>query len=278
MLTLVALSAAATAALIITVPRLLAPGSWALRHPATALRLWMASLVAVIIGLITTVLSGVLAIVTAVAGYLHPAHLLIPVAVSAVMIAAAAVWFRLKHRHHASVRSVHAAVAALEPHIISRSQREAFVLARVGSPEVFSYAVARTPAEAGVGSRPMVIVSTGMQQLLTEAQLQTIIAHEYAHVRCGHETILRTAALTAAMTPPALRYGQAMQRSVALLVELAADDIAAGRAGAVHLANALAAVSAQTGDPSLDLRAERLTLGEWTLTHRLTVPADFRVA
>lgn len=278
MLTLLTLSAAVSAALIVTVPRLLAPGSWTLRHPAVALRLWMASLAAVIIGLVTAVLSGVLSVVTAVAGYLQPAHLLIPAAVSIVMIAAAAVWIRLRNRHCASVRSVHAAVAAFEPHIVSRSEREAFVLARVESADVFSYAVARAPAPLGVGCRPLIIVSTGMQQLLTEPQLQTIIAHEYAHVRCRHETMVRTAALTAAMTPSVLRFGQVMQRSVILLVELAADDIAADRAGAVHLANALAAVSAHTGDPSLDVRAERLTLGEWTLTHRLTVPADFRVA
>lgn len=278
MLTVVIVSAALSAAILLTAPRLLAPGAWALRRPAAALRVWMLSLLAVICGLLTTVLSGTLLIVTAVAGYLRPAHLLIPVAVSVLMSAAAAVWIRLKHCHLARVRSVHKAVAALEPHIISRSQRDAFVLARVESPEVFSYAVDRAPAEAGVGARPLVIVSTGMQQLLSAAQLQTIVAHEYAHVRSRHELLLRIAALTEAMSPRWLAYGQALQRSITLLVELAADDSAAARAGAVHLANALAAVSQQTGDPSLDLRAERLTLGEWTLTHRLQVPADFRVA
>ena len=74
-----------------------------------------------------------------------------------------------------------------------------------------------------------------------------------------------------------LRVFAPLKRSATLLVELAADDIAAKQEGPTELANALAVMAKATGDETMFLRAERLTTKKWPREHWRTIPEPIRV-
>lgn len=112
------------------------------------------------------------------------------------------------------------------------------------------------------GRRQTVVVSQGLVDSLTAAQLAAVVAHERAHLTQKHFVALRLADLNAACLPmvPAARR---MRRATGLLIELMADDAAARAAGPSHLANALVRIGYATQDPSLAVRAERLAVRRW---------------
>lgn len=118
------------------------------------------------------------------------------------------------------------------------------------------------------GRESAVVISTGLRALLTPAQLEAVVAHERAHLRGRHYVALRLAELNRSCLP-SLRAGTQLLRATTLLVELIADDGAARRAGAVHLANALVQVARRTHDPAMELRAERLAERSWTPAQRI---------
>ena len=127
------------------------------------------------------------------------------------------------------------------------------------------------------GRTPEIVLSTGLRALLTPAQVQAVVAHEYAHVRAGHGLLVRLAEVNARLTPGVLPAGRHLERATLRLVELIADDAAARQAGAANLANALAAMGRACGDPSLELRALRLTLRRWPPAWRRRVPPSIRM-
>lgn len=107
------------------------------------------------------------------------------------------------------------------------------------------------------GRKPVIMVSTRLQETLTPAQLEAVVEHERGHLLQRHHLLLQLADLQYRCAP-ALPCARSLERSVHLLVELAADDHAAQRCGYATTATALRTLGGMTGDRGLDLRATRL--------------------
>ncbi|QTV80355.1 M48 family metalloprotease [Microbacterium sp. NIBRBAC000506063] len=161
------------------------------------------------------------------------------------------------------------AISALAAVALSREERRGFTLVRFASEEPVACAVP--------GRRPEILVSTGLEMLLSAAQLQAVLAHEYAHLRYGHGWAVRVAEVNALCLPRFLRAGRGLRRATLLLVELIADDAAARQAGAANLANALDRMAKESGDAGLALRAERLALRRWPRASHRRVPEPIRL-
>ena len=85
------------------------------------------------------------------------------------------------------------------------------------------------------GRTPRIVVSSGARRLLTEAELQAVLAHEKAHLRGRHHLVLGPFSALATAIPWCRR----TVADIALLVEMCADEHAARRHGAEPIADAL---------------------------------------
>lgn len=249
-------------------PRLLTVGDWQVRRPRLALELW---LIALFSGLACG-LAGVAMLVTA--RFMLPAQaadwhatLLTVAALVATGTIAAASAFAVRVAR--PLLAPHHTVATVAPRPLSREERPGFTMVRFAAEEPVAYSIG--------GRRPKILVSTGLEILLTRDQLQAVLAHEYAHLRGRHSWAAVIAELLDQRLPVPLPGSRDFRRAVLLLVELAADDDAAHHAGAVHLANALSRVGAEIGDVSLELRAMRLTMRRWPLASACIVPEPIRI-
>lgn len=254
--------------LLLVSPILLTAGRWQVHFPRTALTLWFGAFFG---GLAAVVASIVAAALMAIGGSTQPSGEALGATVvawlsltgiGAVIVVVATVSEPLVSVHRAELQT-------LTPLVSSREQRKGFVLGRVEDETPVACAVRRP--------EPMILVSTGMIEALTIAQLQAVLAHERAHLRGRHDWAMRLADINAACLPALLPAGAALRRATVLLIELVADDAAARQAGAVNLANALSQLADLTGDESMRLRAERLTLRRWPAARRVRVPEALRV-
>ncbi|PPG28613.1 hypothetical protein C5E10_13570 [Pseudoclavibacter sp. RFBG4] len=249
-------------------PAILSAGTWQLRSPRVALTIWFFAL---FLGLSVLVVPLIVTLATAVTT--SPATS--PQETLTLTIAA---WLGLG--------GVGAALAfigmAAEPLVFSqrdqvssiafvareREKREGFTLVRFESDEAIAMAVP--------GRQPEIFLSSACEELLSAPQLQAVLAHELAHLRQLHGWAVRIAEINATLVGW-LPAGRRLQQATLLLVELAADDTAARQAGPAHLANALAILSDATGDPSLELRALRLTTKRWPGKGRRRLPPSVRL-
>lgn len=156
-----------------------------------------------------------------------------------------------------------AAVHALAPVARSREARSGFTLVRFTSSDPVAFAVP--------GRHPEIFVSSALEELLSKPQVDAVLAHEYAHLRHRHGWALCIAQVNAVVLVR-LRAGQALLRATNLLVELAADDVAARQAGAANLGNALSILATHQSDPGMMVRAERLTNKRWPRASRRRLP------
>ena len=127
-----------------------------------------------------------------------------------------------------------------------RRHRTLLSLLAHGDPKVPGALVVDSPAAAAYcvpGLRSRIVVSAGTLALLDAAELAAVLAHERAHLRARHDLVLL----------PFCALGQAFPRSrlvrqahatVALLVEMLADDRALRHRPARELATALLRVGA----------------------------------
>ncbi|MEU9020157.1 M56 family metallopeptidase [Actinomadura sp. NPDC048394] len=94
--------------------------------------------------------------------------------------------------------------------------------------------------------RRPIVVSTGAQEALTDAELGAVLAHERAHLRQRHHALLLMLDLVHALLPwlPTVRRAKAR---LPLLLEMAADDAAASVYGRRTLVDALCRLSAAPG-------------------------------
>jgi Peptidase family M48 len=111
-----------------------------------------------------------------------------------------------------------------------RRQRELLSLLGHGDPKVPGALVVDHPGAAAYcvpGLRSRIVVSAGTLELLDQAELAAVLAHERAHLRERHDLVLLpfTALLRAFRWSPAARDAAG---SVALLLEMLADDHAVG--------------------------------------------------
>ena len=263
-----ALAVTAVAVLFVA-PSCLRLGRWQVRAPRLALVLWLVAFgsgAACAFGAFGAAFAaslGVVTMQTQLEGI--AANLVVAIGLAALGGIIAAVTTTAdpnRHRHRDTL-------AQLAESAASRQQRRGCTLVWLES-EV-PLACAR-PA-----NRPEIVVSTGLRALVTPAQLQAVLAHEFAHLQHGHAWIVRLGELNARCLPAWVPAGRELCRATKLLIELIADDTAARQAGAANLANALAAMGRATGDPSLELRAERMTLRRWPPSWRRRVPAPIRL-
>ncbi len=132
-----------------------------------------------------------------------------------------------------------------------RRQRALLTLLAHGDPKVPGALVVDHPAAAAYcvpGLRSAIVISAGALDLLDQAELAAVLAHERAHLRARHDLVLLP--FTALLR--AFRWSAAAQEAhtaVAMLVEMLADDRALRHrpVGARELATALIRVGAAGG-------------------------------
>jgi beta-lactamase regulating signal transducer with metallopeptidase domain len=130
-----------------------------------------------------------------------------------------------------------------------RRQRLLLSLLAHGDPKVPGALVVDHPAATAYcvpGLRSRIVISAGALDLLDQAELAAVLAHERAHLRERHDLVLLpfTALLRAFYWSAVAREAHA---AVALLVEMLADDRALRHRPARELATALLRVGAAGG-------------------------------
>jgi Zn-dependent protease with chaperone function len=127
-----------------------------------------------------------------------------------------------------------------------RRHRVLLSLLAHGDPKVPGALVVDSPAAAAYcvpGIRSRIVISAGTLALLDAAELAAVLAHERAHVRARHDLVLLPfSALGQAF--PRSRLVRRAHATVALLVEMLADDRALRHRPARELATALLRVGA----------------------------------
>jgi hypothetical protein len=170
-----------------------------------------------------------------------------------------------------------------------RRQRALLSLLAHGDPKVPGALVVDHPAAAAYcvpGLRSRIVISAGALDLLDQAELAAVLAHERAHLRERHDLVLLPFTALARAFPWSVLV-QRSYASVALLVEMLADDHAARQRPARELVTALIRVGAAgtpgtpagtlavadedaaMGDSGVSARVERLL----TPSPGLSVPA-----
>jgi Zn-dependent protease with chaperone function len=130
-----------------------------------------------------------------------------------------------------------------------RRQRVLLSLLAHGDPKVPGAVVVDHPAAAAYcvpGLRSTIVISAGALDLLDQAELAAVLAHERAHLRERHDLVLLpfTALLRAFRWTGVAREANA---AVGLLVEMLADDRARRHRPSLELATALLRVGAAGG-------------------------------
>ena len=140
-----------------------------------------------------------------------------------------------------------------------RRHRALLALLARGDPKAQGALVLDHPAAAAYclpGLRSCIVISAGTLDLLDQAELAAVLAHERAHIRERHDLVLLPFTALCSAFP---RAGVAFraQHAVALLVEMLADDRARRSRPARELATALMrfGVAGATAPPSGALAA-----------------------
>lgn len=130
-----------------------------------------------------------------------------------------------------------------------RRQRTLLYLLAHDDPKVPGALVVDHPAAAAYcvpGLRSAIVISAGALDLLDQAELAAVLAHERAHLRARHDLVL----LPFSALLRAFGWSEVVleaNRAVALLVEMMADDRARRRLPARELATALLRVGTSGG-------------------------------
>jgi len=138
-------------------------------------------------------------------------------------------------------------VAASAAVIVARRRHRALLsLLAHGDPKVPGALVVDHPAAAAYcvpGLRSKIVISAGTLDLLDAAELAAVLAHERAHLRARHDLVLLPFCALGRAFPRSQLVCQA-HATVALLVEMLADDQALRQRPARELATALLRVGA----------------------------------
>ena len=127
-----------------------------------------------------------------------------------------------------------------------RRHRDLLSLLAHGDPKVPGALVVDHPAAAAYcvpGLRSRIVISAGTLDLLDSAELAAVLAHERAHLRARHDLVLLPFSALGRAFPRSRLVRQA-HATVALLVEMLADDRALRQRPARELATALLRVGA----------------------------------
>lgn len=246
---------AAAAVLVLLGPCVLSHGAWRIRHPRLALAAWHGALLAGAGCVLASLAWTLIEVTTAGPGSSASVPWIQPTALALFAYAGLGGVGGL-----AALALTHA-----EPRVEAdrRAQAEfALLAARADARHECGLDVVVVPAEAPIalgipGPLRLVVIASRLEQELSPAQLRAVVEHERAHLVQHHGLLNRFAELnrTCLAFLPASR---GLERSTRLLIELIADDCAARRAGAVHLANALLKIGTLRNDEAMLLRAARI--------------------
>lgn len=240
---------------VVLAPRLLATRAWQVRWPTLALGAWTAAFVlgaalaaSGLAVLVAEVLSGPgpddglgVGIVTTLGAW------------GGLGIVGAALLVTTRHADdlaRATAGDRRAVRRALRADALDSGMRDGVLLVRTRGSDL--------GACASPGDVPLVAWSVRTEEVLGVAGLRAVLAHELAHLRRRHHALLWLAELNARCVPAWLRAGRAPLAAARLLVELAADDVAARETGDAPLVAALRTLGGLTGDASLGMRAYRV--------------------
>ena len=150
-----------------------------------------------------------------------------------------------------------------------RRQRALLTLLAHGDPKVPGALVVDYPSAAAYclpGLRSKIVVSVGTLELLGRAELAAVLAHERAHLRERHDLVLLPFTALRRAFPRSTTCTDA-HRSVALLVEMLADDRALRGRPARELVSALVRFGTAGACPA---PAGALAAGEGEVAARVT--------
>jgi len=150
-----------------------------------------------------------------------------------------------------------------------RRQRELLTLLAHGDPKVPGALVVDHPSAAAYclpGLRSRIVVSVGTLELLGRRELAAVLAHERAHLRERHDLVLLPFTALRRAFPRSATCTDAL-RSVALLVEMLADDRALRGRPARELVSALVRFGTAGTCPA---PAGALAAGEGEVAARVT--------
>jgi Zn-dependent protease with chaperone function len=255
--------------LMLVAPLLLSARPWQVRHPRLALSVWFAVFTcgagAVVLAVPVTLIVNAYVMTMSAPGEAIAviAAAWLGLGSAGVVVAFAAMTIE------PFVGSLRVTRERLTPIATAHERCRGFTLVWFESDEPLACAVPGRPSE--------IFISTRLRTVLTAPQLRAVIAHERAHLRYRHGWAVLVAELNAHFLSGRLAAGHALRRATLLTIELIADDAAAKEAGAANLANALARMSQVTGDPTLALRAERLTMRRWPTSRRRRLAEPIRV-
>jgi Zn-dependent protease with chaperone function len=131
--------------------------------------------------------------------------------------------------------------AAAAVFLARRRHRTLLSLLAHGDPKVPGALVVDHPVAAAYcvpGLRSQIVISAGTLDLLDQAELAAVLAHERAHLRARHDLVLLPFCALARAFPKS-RLVRRARATVALLVEMLADDQALRQRPARELATAL---------------------------------------
>lgn len=250
---------------LLLAPLVLTAGRWQVRRPRTALTLWFCAFFTGIGFVLASATVVLMCSVEVVEVHSVAESVLLRIAGWLSLAVFAAVIVFVSASAEPLADSWREAVGRFAPVAISREESDGVTLVWFESEE---------PAACAVPSRsPEIFLSTALKELLSAPQLRAVIEHERAHLRQRHGWAVRIAEINALCLPGRIPAGRALKRATLLLIELIADDEAARRAGAVHLANALKSMGQVTNDAGLELRADRIALRRWRSRRLHTAPA-----
>ncbi len=248
---------AAVAVACVPASQALATARWPRRSPAVAIVLWQAiglgwglAAVGALAGLGADQHPGVVRGAYALAGRLIAGHGLAaagaPALPAGIRLLALATGLVLLLLLSGALVAAFAAVLRAR-----RRQRVLLTLLAHGDPKVPGALVVDHPAAAAYcvpGLRSKIVISAGALDLLDQAELAAVLAHERAHLRERHDLVLLP--FTALLRP--FRWSaaaRAAHAAVAMLVEMLADDQALRHrpVAARELATALLRVGAAGG-------------------------------
>lgn len=257
MTTIVALLAYA-AGILLVAPALLTRGTWQIHYPRTALLAWHVALGSAVVAAVGSIAAAVLIVLDA--GRVASDFELVSIGVFAWMSLAAIGGFTALLASGVSPVAQSAQVEQrAASHLVFTSAydtlRDGRVAVRLVDAEVPFAAAIRLP-------EPTIIITRGLASRLTAAQLAAVKEHERTHLTQRHDLVAAGTAVMGMAMSRSRRHRQ-LQEATHLLIELIADDAAARRCGPAHLANALACTAELTGDPALELRAQRLAARRW---------------
>lgn len=246
-----------TGGAVLGVPALLSRASWPTRYPRFALVVWAGAVSA---GLLAALSGLVWSLVRALTDGSSPHVAAGPTVVITTVVA----WSGL-----AATGALAALVLArADPLIASHQAAEtefALLAARaartsqIDDVTVFYVDAAAPVAMSLPGARRSIVVTSALDEALTDAELRAVLAHEKAHLDQRHGRIAQLARLNAACVPR-LAAARLLERHAGLLLELVADDVAVRQEGAATVAAALSRLGDLCHDEAMSLRAARVVV------------------